>query len=123
MSDGFLYRGVAIFFGVAAILSLLLFLSQFRKNKELIKARLFLMFDRLSRLAILFILFFIVGIGAHIAYISTGADDNFVSAERFFRNGIFALAVYLLAIGVGLVMYFMLRPVPPPRASGKQPPS
>ncbi|MBI4362169.1 MAG: hypothetical protein HY558_03255 [Euryarchaeota archaeon] len=123
MSEGFLYRGIALAFGLAAIASLVLFLSQFRKSKELIKARLFLMYDRLSRMLILFLLVGVAGIGVHVAYITSGADDNFIVPEKFFRSGIYALGVYLAAIGMGLVMYFILRPVDRPRPEERQPPT
>lgn len=103
-------RLLTLALGAAALLSLALFLSQFRKNKELIKARLFLLFDQIQRIALVVTVLGMVGMAAHLAFAVT-TDPNFGTWERFWASGVYALVVYGAIIAIGLIGVAVLHPV------------
>lgn len=103
-------RLLTLALGAVAILSLALFLTQFRKNKELIKARLFLLFDQIQRIALLLTLLGMAGMAAHLAFAVT-TDPNFETWEQFWASGVYALVVYAAVLAIGLIGFLVLYPV------------
>ncbi|MEM3164524.1 MAG: hypothetical protein QXO51_03740 [Halobacteria archaeon] len=103
-------RLLTLALGAAALLSLALFLSQFRKNKELIKARLFLLFDQIQRIALVLTLLGMAGMAAHLAFAGT-TDPNFETWERFWATGVYASVVYGTVLAIGLIGFLALSPV------------
>ena len=93
-----------------ALLSLALFLTQFRKNKELIKARLFLLFDRIQRIALVLTVLGMAGMAAHLVFAAT-TDPNFETWERFWASGVYASVVYAAVLAIGLIGFAALSPV------------
>lgn len=103
-------RLLTLAMGAVALLSLALFLSQFRKNKELIKARLFLLFDQIQRIALVLTVLGMVGMAAHLTLAVT-TDPNFGTWEKFWASGFYASVVYGVVLAIGLIGFAALYPV------------
>ncbi len=103
-------RLLTLAFGAAAILSLALFLAQFRKNKELVKARLFLLFDQIQRISLIVIVLGMAGMAAHLALAVT-TDPNFATWEKFWASGFYAVVTYGVVLAIGLIGFAALYPV------------
>jgi len=112
MSDeSAIIRLIGVVFGFTAAVTLLLMLTQFRKNKQLIKARLFLNYDKINRLSMICGIALAAGLFIQVAYISSGLDDNYRSWGPFFSSGVYAVMMYSGIIFISSFVYLMLRPV------------
>lgn len=103
-------RFLTLLLGAASLLSLALFLAQFRKNKELVKARLFLLFDQIQRIALILTVLGMVGMAGHLIFVAT-TDPNFETWERFWASGVYASVVYGATLAIGLIGFGALYPV------------
>ena len=102
---------VGLLTGSAACASAILFLSGLRKNKELIKAKIFLLYDKVSLLAILGLLLGIVGVLSQMVIIALGLEDGYLSLESFLGGGFYTMAAHAGIIFVCMTVYSMLRTV------------
>ncbi len=92
-------------------------LEQLRKNKELIKARLFLLYDRIHRLEVALMILLAAGIAVHLGF-TAGWDPNFATWERFLGSGIYAALFYAGAFVVATIIFLILYPVGRPPKGG-----
>ena len=110
--EDILIRPLTVLLEIAAVVSGILMLRQFRKNKQLIKARLFLLYDKLNRMTIAVVILIVIGIIFHMVYmVILGNDPNFQTSERYLSLGYVSTATVSVMIFIFLTVYFMLRPV------------
>lgn len=110
--EGIIIRSLVALIEIITIVSAILMLSQFKKNKELIKARLFLLYDKLNRMMIIVMVLAVIGMLCHTVYmVILGNDPAFLSAGEYLHVGWISTAVALALIFVFLTVYFMLKPV------------
>jgi hypothetical protein len=102
-------RWITVPIEIVVIFILILMLSQFRKSKELIKARLFLRYDTTQRMMVGVGIIAMLIIASHSLFLLTGGDPAFTSWENFFPSGVYVLIINFGIIYVGLTIYFMLR--------------
>ncbi|MEM3087079.1 MAG: hypothetical protein QXT68_08090 [Halobacteria archaeon] len=96
--------GKAIFVLVAlfAIGSVLFLLNHLIRNPDLVKAKLFLNYERFSRYVLLIFVAVLAGVGVNLA-LTLGrvyVDASFESWDAFFRNKAFTLSIFA-GIGAG----------------------
>ena len=112
MSWDILIRPITALLEIAAVISGILMLSQFRKNKQLIKARLFLLYDKLNKMTIAVVILVLIGIIFHMVYmVILGNDPNFKTVEGYLNLGYVSTATVSVMIFIFMMVYFMLRPV------------
>lgn len=97
--------GGQAFFALAALLALAsvaLLVVHLLRNPQLVKARLFLNYDRFSRYSMVALVLVAGGVTANALYTLTGGylDASFDSWGAFFRNKALTLAVFA-GIGIG----------------------
>ena len=98
--------------GLITLLSLVLMLSSLRKSKELIKARLFLHYDRLNKLFIYGSLAIVLSIIFHLAFVMLDPEAGKLfnlETGAFIPYGIYLLAVYIGASYLCMTVYKVLR--------------
>lgn len=105
--------GQTVFTAVAlfCIASILLFLRHTLRNPELVKARLFLNYDRFSRYTLVVLVLVVAGVAANLALTLGGGyvDASFESWGAFLRNKALTLSVFG-GIGAGcLGLWKMLK--------------
>lgn len=105
--------GHAFFTAVAlfAVGSILFLLRHLIRNPDLVKAKIFLNYDRLSRYTLLIFVLVLAGVVVNLALTLGGGyvDASFESWGAFFRNKALTLAVFA-GVGAGcLGLWKMLR--------------
>jgi hypothetical protein len=97
-------RALTIILGILVLLSVLLMFSNLRKSKELIKAKLFLHYDKLNRLFVIAGGVIFIFVAFHLYYLLFLSPPGWFSLEPggFVPYGIYTIAVY------GGVTYFCI---------------
>jgi hypothetical protein len=96
-----------------AVVSLILLLKATRKSKQLIKARLFLQYDKIERMALAGVILFIIVLITHLFYTLLGGfgDDAFASFGSLLRQKIYTFAIYIGIAIAALTVYRIIRTV------------
>lgn len=96
-----------------AVISLILLLKATRKSKQLIKARLFLQYDKIERMALAGVVIFIVVLITHLFYTLLGGfgDNAFTSFGALLRQKIYTFAIYIGITIAALTVYRIIRTV------------